>query len=497
MAERVDRLQVFVASPGDTAEERERLEVVVGELNKGIAKGRNLVLELVRWETDVRPGLGNDAQDVINRQLPEADIVIGIFWARLGTPTPRAASGTVEELEAAIERWRSQEKVEIMVYFNQQPTPPLSNDLDQLRRLQEFRRKLQAHNLVWEYDGVDDFETKVRRHLTRTLLDWPPGSSPGLTIPTAALPPARESDQPFHGVKEEVDPRRESDLHTVAAQVRAELLRHEFGAEAGDRAATVVLELLANVRDHTQSRRAEVKVGMKTDPLSLATVEVAHDGEAFDLKAAVEAGLSELQRGEREHGLLKVTRLASGLRVTTENTPSGTVAVQCDIYEPRFLGSGLLEANPRIKPIYQEFDVPRRWRIGREIYLDRDLWRPLHYALRAPAPELLDLYLGGLRIPDDGYLAIEFVGRVVVSEIGLASLPAEVDSSYPPTRSLDPVEAALEARFHKWFDERRVILHGHETNIVSNITLQGWAGRWDLPCFTEPDDLRRFLGELP
>ena len=78
------RIAVFVASPGDTQEERRCLQRVVAELNRGVAEDRQLLLDLVCWDTDARPGAGADAQDVINQQIPPPDIFIGIFWKRLG-----------------------------------------------------------------------------------------------------------------------------------------------------------------------------------------------------------------------------------------------------------------------------------------------------------------------------------------------------------------------------------------------------------------------------
>ena len=44
-------------------------------------------------------GLGIDAQDVINRQLGEYDIFLGIMNTRFGSPTHRADSGTEEEFD--------------------------------------------------------------------------------------------------------------------------------------------------------------------------------------------------------------------------------------------------------------------------------------------------------------------------------------------------------------------------------------------------------------
>ncbi|PYL26201.1 MAG: hypothetical protein DMF37_02915 [Verrucomicrobia bacterium] len=45
--------------------------------------------------------MGADAQDVINHQLAEYDIFLGIMSCRFGSPTKRAHSGTEEEFNRA------------------------------------------------------------------------------------------------------------------------------------------------------------------------------------------------------------------------------------------------------------------------------------------------------------------------------------------------------------------------------------------------------------
>ncbi len=70
MAEPVTKLRVFVASPSDVKEERERLKDVIEDLNLGIAREKGLVLELVRWETHTWPAMGEDAQEVVNDRSP-------------------------------------------------------------------------------------------------------------------------------------------------------------------------------------------------------------------------------------------------------------------------------------------------------------------------------------------------------------------------------------------------------------------------------------------
>ena len=72
---------------------------------------------------------------VINRQLPDdCDIFLGVMWARFGTATPRAGSGTEEEFERALTRHQANSRsVMILFYFKQAsfalqvPSTPLNS----------------------------------------------------------------------------------------------------------------------------------------------------------------------------------------------------------------------------------------------------------------------------------------------------------------------------------------------------------------------------------
>ncbi|MBM3749297.1 MAG: NACHT domain-containing protein, partial [Acidobacteria bacterium] len=169
MPETVKRLRLFVASPGDVAEERERLAKVVDALRIHVAAAHGLDLELVRWETHVRPGAGADAQAVVNPQIGTYDLFIGILWNRFGTPTKRAESGTREEFDQAYARWQKDpSSLEIWVYFSQQPyTFTSAQELAQKGKVLAFQKELQEKKglLVWTYKDPADFEEQVRGHL--------------------------------------------------------------------------------------------------------------------------------------------------------------------------------------------------------------------------------------------------------------------------------------------------------------------------------------------
>ena len=106
------------------------------------------------------PELGNDPQAIINRELvDECDIVIAVFHSRLGAPTPRAASGTADEIECARDRG-----ARVHVYFSEMPIPR-NTDPEELTHLNEYRSGLQAEGLLGSYASMEDLAAKVRTAL--------------------------------------------------------------------------------------------------------------------------------------------------------------------------------------------------------------------------------------------------------------------------------------------------------------------------------------------
>ena len=57
MAKQISELSIFVASPGDVAEERELLEEVIRELNQQWSRAKGIRLELVQWATHTYPSM--------------------------------------------------------------------------------------------------------------------------------------------------------------------------------------------------------------------------------------------------------------------------------------------------------------------------------------------------------------------------------------------------------------------------------------------------------
>jgi hypothetical protein len=98
-------MKVMIASPGDVAVERDIITDELYRWNNANAVSRELILQLVKWETHGSPQMGDHPQAILNeRLLLDADIVVGIFGTRIGTATPEFISGSVEEIKRLFPR---------------------------------------------------------------------------------------------------------------------------------------------------------------------------------------------------------------------------------------------------------------------------------------------------------------------------------------------------------------------------------------------------------
>ena len=87
----------MIASPGDVSKERNLVREILHDWNDVHSFQRGVVLMPVGWDTQSSPDLSGRPQELINsRVLQQCELLVGIFWTRLGTPTGEEESGTVE-----------------------------------------------------------------------------------------------------------------------------------------------------------------------------------------------------------------------------------------------------------------------------------------------------------------------------------------------------------------------------------------------------------------
>ncbi|WP_210638878.1 DUF4062 domain-containing protein [Pseudomonas sp. Tri1] len=165
MSYEAEVFNVMIASPGDVKAERAQVREVIHEWNAVHSRSRKIVLLPIGWETHSAPEMGSGPQEIINRQiLDKCDLLIGVFWTRVGTATTEYASGTVEEIEKHVNGGRP-----AMLYFSNQPAALDTVDHDQYKLLTEFKKTCQQRSLYEGYEDLSDFRNKFSRQLQITI----------------------------------------------------------------------------------------------------------------------------------------------------------------------------------------------------------------------------------------------------------------------------------------------------------------------------------------
>jgi hypothetical protein len=159
--------RVLIASPSDVSDERKIIREQIANWNSMHSSDMKMILMPLGCETDGTPDLEERGQAIINRQLVDiCDLLIAVFWTRLGTPTPQAGSGTVEEIETA-----HNEGKRCIVYFSDKEAPPSGIDPKQYERLQKYKEELNKEGLTDTYKTIEEFREKVFRHITASVLE--------------------------------------------------------------------------------------------------------------------------------------------------------------------------------------------------------------------------------------------------------------------------------------------------------------------------------------
>ena len=172
--EKLALVKLVLCGPNDVAKEIDIAKDVVQKWNQLHGEARGLAVKHHYWLTDTYPDLGKRAQDIPNRQLiDKSKILVAIFWARFGTPTGVADSGTQEEILRAADAGRK-----VMVYFSDLEPKPADADARQLEKLWQFRQSLRARGICSNFNSRDEFRKLFTDHLALAMNAFDPQTRP-------------------------------------------------------------------------------------------------------------------------------------------------------------------------------------------------------------------------------------------------------------------------------------------------------------------------------
>jgi tetratricopeptide (TPR) repeat protein len=158
-------LRIFLASPGDLADEREVVRACVDEHNVRRTSPGHITYEVVGWER-VR-GTARRPQEAINELIEESHFLVTLFKGSWGSQPGSPwgyTSGTEEELfTGLLELGRPEQPMrDVWVAFLDHPSP--ADEIQKLR--QQMSRR---HSMM--YESIEDIR-ELKERLTDRLVAW-------------------------------------------------------------------------------------------------------------------------------------------------------------------------------------------------------------------------------------------------------------------------------------------------------------------------------------
>src|SRR5215213_2898395 len=153
MSQLVKKIRVFLSSPGDVTEERKAAMGLLDSLRDDPSFREKISIDTIAWDKQgtAPPMLANmTPQEAISQQLTlpsECDIVIVIFWSRMGTPLPAQytkpdgsyyKSGTEWEYVNAVTGYHQKGSPQVLLYRRMEPVQFSPNDPQMQEKFNQF-----------------------------------------------------------------------------------------------------------------------------------------------------------------------------------------------------------------------------------------------------------------------------------------------------------------------------------------------------------------------
>lgn len=153
---------MLLSCPRDVLDLKDTIDACVKSFNASIGEVNNVRIELKHWSTDSFSQSGDKPQNILNRQFVEdCDLCVALLGIRFGTPTDNYDSGTEEEIEKMLEQGK-----QVFLYFVERNVDPSKIDLEQYKKVQEFKKKYADKGVYTIVKSVEELRSNFQNALS-------------------------------------------------------------------------------------------------------------------------------------------------------------------------------------------------------------------------------------------------------------------------------------------------------------------------------------------
>jgi len=159
------KYKVFLASSAELSMERKEIALMISRLNNAWVE-KDLCLELVIWEDllhSFREG-GERIQDYFNREMLKCDIVIVLFFKKVG-------QFTEEEFKLAYDHLKEGKKPRFLFVYFKSGQVPIEEINEDLLKISKLKKEIQQYEQLYgSFNSIEDLTQKFQRQLEQVIL---------------------------------------------------------------------------------------------------------------------------------------------------------------------------------------------------------------------------------------------------------------------------------------------------------------------------------------
>lgn len=155
------RYKIFLASSGELSLERKEIALMIARLNNKWTDEKDVYLELVVWEDllhSFREG-GERIQDYFNREMLKCDIVIALFYRKVG-------QFTEEEFKLAYNSLKNGNKPHFLLVYFKSGSVPIEEIDEELLKIGKLKKEIQGYEQIYRsFNTTEDLILKLQHQL--------------------------------------------------------------------------------------------------------------------------------------------------------------------------------------------------------------------------------------------------------------------------------------------------------------------------------------------
>ncbi len=172
MYQKVRLLKIFVSCPSDVDREKNEVKRACKSLKK-MYRDPKINIEVIDWKENVSPLItGKEPQTVINDQIKDYDIYVGILWKHFGKKQTNDLTPTEEEFKIALESYIKCGKPLILIYFKTDEYYPRDIfEAEQTLQVLKFKESIKTLGLFREFK-TDEFFEKIMEDIDDKIYNY-------------------------------------------------------------------------------------------------------------------------------------------------------------------------------------------------------------------------------------------------------------------------------------------------------------------------------------